>query len=61
MCELIGKRIRLIEMVDDPFPIKPNEMGTVKKVDDLGNIHVNWDCGSSLSLIPEKDLYVILN
>jgi hypothetical protein len=59
MCELVGKRVKLIKM-DDPFPLKPNEMGTVKKVDDIGQIHVNWDCGSSLSLIPEKDIFEIM-
>ena len=32
-------------------------MGTVQYIDDLGQIGVNWDTGSSLSLIPGKDSF----
>ena len=30
--------------------IKPGECGTVDLVDDLGTLHVKWDCGSVLGL-----------
>lgn len=48
----VGKRVRLIAM-DDPYrpDLKAGAMGTVTGVDDAGNVHVNWDCGSSLSVL----------
>ena len=33
----------------------PGGKGTVHCVDDMGTIHVQWDCGSSLGLIPGED------
>ena len=33
----------------------PGCQGTVRWVDDMGTIHVSWDCGSSLGLIPGED------
>lgn len=43
-----GTRVELICM-DDPYSkLKPGDQGTVSFVDDIGAIHINWDCGSSL-------------
>jgi hypothetical protein len=43
-----GTRVELIRM-DDPYAaLKPGDQGTVSFVDDIGTIHINWDCGSSL-------------
>lgn len=36
-------------------------MGTIIKVDDAGNIRVSWDTGSSLSIIPNRDEFELLN
>ena len=33
----------------------PGCQGNVRWVDDMGTIHVSWDCGSSLGLIPGED------
>jgi hypothetical protein len=30
-------------------------------IDDLGQIIVEWECGSEISLIPEKDEFEIIN
>ena len=49
-----GKRIRLIKM-NDPYPVDPGTDGTVEFEDDLGQIHVKWDNGSKLALIPGED------
>ena len=57
--EMIGKRIRMIEM-NDPYPIEPNSMGTITSVDDIGQYRVRWDSGRSLSVIPEEDKFEIL-
>lgn len=47
-----GARVELISM-DDPYNIQltPGATGSVVSVDDMGTIHVQWDCGSSLGVI----------
>ena len=52
-----GTRLELISMEDDPRPVPPGTRGTVQYVDDLGQIGVAWDNGSSLSLIPNVDCF----
>lgn len=52
-----GTRVELISM-DDPYSrIPAGTQGTVSHVDDIGTIHVDWDNGSSLGLIPEEDRF----
>lgn len=59
---LVGKRIELVEMgADEPNPIETGTRGTVVYVDDIGTIHVNWDNGRSLGLVPGQDRYRIIN
>lgn len=47
-----GARVELISM-DDPYntQLTPGAIGTVMFVDDMGTIHVQWDCGSSLGVV----------
>ena len=52
-----GMRVRLINMIDDPNPIPNGTEGTISLVDDAGVIHVNWDNGRRLGLIPGVDEY----
>ena len=53
----VGTRIVLHRM-DDPYaPIPPGTKGTVTYVDDMGQIGVNWDNGSGLSLVPGEDIF----
>lgn len=45
-----GCRVELVRM-DDPYrKMIPGEQGTVTGVDDIGTIHVAWDCGSGLGI-----------
>lgn len=54
-----GTRVKLISMDDTQAP--PNgTMGSVINVDDIGTIHVAWDNGSSLGLIPGVDMFVVI-
>ena len=53
----VGTRIVLHRM-DDPYaPIPPGTKGTVTYVDVMGQIGVNWDNGSGLSLVPGEDSF----
>ena len=47
-----GLRVELTHM-DDPYNTRltPGSKGTVMGVDDMGTIHVRWDCGSSLGVV----------
>lgn len=49
-----GARVRLISMDDVQAPPAGTE-GTVQYVDDAGTIHVQWDTGGSLGLVPGAD------
>ena len=51
-----GCRVKLNHM-DDPyrFDLKEGAMGAVRYVDDIGTIHVSWDCGSSLGVVFGED------
>jgi hypothetical protein len=51
-----GTRVELIRM-DDPYAtLKPGDQGTVSFVDDIGTIHIKWDCGSSLGAAYGMDI-----
>ena len=50
-----GTRVELLRMNDPYSRLKPGDTGTVTGVDDIGTIHVNWDCGSSLGIAYGED------
>ena len=54
-----GTRIRLNYMCD-ARAVAPGSEGTVRLVDDAGTIHVNWDNGRSLGIIPDVDSFEII-
>ena len=50
-----GTRIKLIEM-DDPYaPVPSGTRGTVTFVDDAGTVHMKWDNGRTLGIVPNVD------
>lgn len=50
----VGTRI-VVEYMNDPRPIAPGTRGTVRRVDDIGTIHCNFDNGRRLGLIYGED------
>ena len=58
--ELVCKRITLIRMDDSQAP-ESGTKGIIKGVDGIGQIHVHWDNGSTLAVIPEVDNFLIDN
>ncbi len=58
--QLKDKRIELISTSDPYTNLRPGDLGTVDFVDDLGTIHINWDNGPQLGLVPGEDQYKIV-
>ena len=56
-----GTRIRLNSMEDPYAPIRPGTEGEVDFVDDAGSLHMKWDNGRSLALIPGEDSFTVAN
>ena len=55
-----GLVIELIEMAEERYAPPAGTKGTVEYVDDMGTVHVRWENGSSLGLLPEIDRYRII-
>lgn len=56
-----GTRIELLSSINDIQPIESGSKGTVIAVDDIGTIHMRWDNGRSLGLIPGEDRFKIIS
>lgn len=56
-----GTRLELKEMDDPHAPVPPGTRGTVAMVDDVGSVHMNWDNGRSLAVIPGVDQFRVLS
>ena len=57
--ELIGSRIKLIEMVNDPDPVPPGTEGKIYW-QGAGALNVEWDNGRNIAVLEGVDKYEIL-
>ena len=57
-----GARVELVHM-NDPYNTRlfPGAREMVVSVDDIGTIHVRWDCGSSLGIVYSEDICRIID
>ena len=55
-----GDRVRLVRTGDPYTTLVCGDLGTVGFIDSLGTVHVDWDCGYKLGLVPGEDSWVIL-
>ncbi len=53
----VGTKLQLISMRNETYPVLPVTVGEVTHIDDAGSIHMRWENGSSLALIPEIDSF----
>lgn len=58
---IVNKRVVLISTSDNYTNLKPQDIGTITGIDDAGTIFVDWDCGSTLGLIPGIDQFKVLD
>ena len=56
-----GTRIRLNSMNDPYAPVTPGTEGVVDVVDDDGQLHMKWDNGRTLALIPGEDSFTAVS
>jgi hypothetical protein len=57
---LIGQRVRLIRMGADPDRVATGTTGTVRFVDSMDTVFVDWDDGRKLGLVAGEDVYEIV-
>lgn len=57
----VGSRIELLAMGDDPKMIPNGTRGIIKHVDDMATVHVIWDNGRHLGVIPGIDQFRLLS
>ena len=55
-----GTRVEVISLCNEEEHLKPGMKGTVIAVDDQPALLVDWDNGSSLSLLIGKDHFTVL-
>lgn len=55
-----GARVRLEYTSDEYTRLVPGDIGTVTRIDKFGVVHVHWDSGSTLGLIPDRDRWTVL-
>jgi hypothetical protein len=58
--DLLGKRVRLVRTTDEYTDLKPGDEGIVELIDAVGTVHIKWDSGSQLGLIPGEDVWEVL-
>ena len=54
-----GSRVKLICMKDPYRDLEAGMLGKVMHVDDIGTIHVAWDCGSTLGVVYGVDACIV--
>lgn len=56
----IGSKIKLLEKMEDIQGIKAGQLGILEYIDDEGSLHMRWDNGSGLAIIPETDKFEVI-
>jgi len=56
----IGSKIKLLEDMEDTQGLKSGQIGILEFIDDEGSLHMRWDNGSGLAIIPETDKFEVI-
>lgn len=53
-------KLVILENMSGEDDMKSGLVGIIKYIDDIGQLHVNWENGKRLALIPDLDKYKII-
>jgi Domain of unknown function (DUF4314) len=56
----LGDRVEVIRCYDAYTKLRPGTRGTVTLIDQLGTVHVQWDDGRNLGLVPGQDEWRVI-
>lgn len=56
-----GSRVLCVHMREDPRPIPDHTFGSVRDVDDIGQLHCVFDNGYCHTLVPDVDTFFLVN
>ena len=52
-----GDRVAL-DYTSDPYTrLRPGDTGTVRRIDARGTVHIAWDNGAALGMVPGEDRF----
>lgn len=55
-----GDRVKLIYCSDPYTKLAPGSLGTVGMIDSMGTVHVLWDSGAHLGMVPGEDQWQVV-
>ncbi len=55
-----GDRIELVYTSDVMTNLRQGDRGTVTMIDAMDTVHVKWDSGSTLGMVPGEDSFRII-
>jgi Domain of unknown function (DUF4314) len=56
----LGDRVEVIRCYDAYTKLRRGTRGTVTLIDQLGTVHVRWDDGRNLGLVPGQDEWRVI-
>ena len=56
----VGTKVKMLKDMDDKYPILAGTIGTVDYIDSEGQLHMIWENGRTLALVPEIDEFEIV-
>jgi len=56
----VGDRVELVRVDDDVTSLKFGDQGVVRFIDSTGTVHIEWDNGSNLGLLPWVDEWKVV-
>lgn len=56
-----GALVRLVSPSDSNRQLRSGESGTVERIEQTGTLHVHWESGATVALIPGEDVWELVH